>query len=130
MSRRIVTRATAVVRAFAVFTLALGCSSVMVEAQGVTSAAVEGRVTEPDGTPVSGATVRAVLVPSGSRWQVVTDASGRYFLENVEVGGPYIIEARGIGYAPARESGITLALGQRRRVSLTLRPAAVELSSV
>ena len=98
---------------------ALSVASRALGSQGITSAALQGRVIQTDGTPVDGAVVRATATASGAYWQVVTDAAGRYFLENVGVGGPYVIEAKRLGFEPGRRSGIMLALGQRYRATLS-----------
>lgn len=117
-------------RLLAMFVSALSVVSSALGSQGITSAALQGRVVQPDGTPVDGAVVRATAAASGVYWQVVTDAEGRYFLENVGVGGPYVIEARRVGFGPARRSGIMLALGQRYRADFVLEPTIVGLLEV
>jgi len=73
------------------------------------------------------AVVTAILTASGERWEVVTDAAGRYFVENVQVGGPYVIEARAVGFKPAGRNGVFLGLGQRYRADFVLEPSVVEL---
>ncbi len=98
--------------------------------QGITSGALQGRVLQADGSPLDGAVVTARLTTSGARWRVVTDAAGRYFIENGEIGGPYIVEAAAPGFRPARQTNIVLILGQRRRVDFVLEPAAIELEPV
>ncbi|HEV8509990.1 MAG TPA: TonB-dependent receptor [Gemmatimonadales bacterium] len=99
-------------------------------AQGITSAALQGRVLQTDSAPIAGAVVTAILPASGTRWQVVTDAAGRYFVENVRVGGPYVIEARAVGFKSAGQNGVFLALGQRYHADFTLERMAVELPAV
>jgi hypothetical protein len=99
-------------------------------AQGVTSAAIVGKVTQTGGAPVDGAVVTVLNTSTGGRWQAVTRASGRYFLENVATGGPFTIEARGIGFQPARKTGITLNLGQRYTADFELSTAPVELEEL
>ncbi|MGH7521474.1 MAG: carboxypeptidase regulatory-like domain-containing protein, partial [Gemmatimonadales bacterium] len=99
-------------------------------AQGITSAALQGRVLQTDSAPIAGARVTATHAPSGTHWQVVTDAAGRYFMENVQVGGPYVLEAIALGFRPIRRTGIVLALGQRDRADFVLEPAAVELDAL
>jgi hypothetical protein len=98
--------------------------------QGVTSSALEGGVASTDGMPVAHAIVRVTAVPSGTYWQVVTDAGGRYFVENLQVGGPYIVEVKRLGFVPARRTDLLLALGQRRRADFVLLPAALTLAPV
>ena len=99
-------------------------------AQGITSAALQGRVLQADSSPVSGAVVTAILPASGARWQVMTDAGGRFFLENVRVGGPYVIEARAVGFKSADHTGVFLALGQRYHADFVLDSVAVQLPTM
>ncbi|HEV2670054.1 MAG TPA: carboxypeptidase regulatory-like domain-containing protein, partial [Gemmatimonadales bacterium] len=92
-------------------------------AQGTTGAAIEGTV---------GVQASVTVLNEATGWRVVfaTRQDGHFALENVAAGGPYTIEARAPGYAPARIAGIVLALGQRYRARFTLAPAAVELNPV
>lgn len=99
-------------------------------AQGVTTAAIQGTVIGEDKAPVVGATVRVTNTLNGRRWEVATQSAGGYLLEDVDVGGPYVIEVRALGFAPQTRSGIVLNLGQRLVTDFTLRPAAVELAAV
>ena len=110
--------------------LVLGASSRLLGAQGITSAALHGTVAQADGGQVSGAVVKVTAVRSGASWQAATDGAGWYFLENVQVGGPYQVEARALGFAPVRREGIVLALGQRSRVDFVLERAAITLRPV
>ena len=96
-------------------------------AQGITTAALTGTVTSRDGSPIAGATVTVLHEDDGRRWEIVTASSGRFLLEGVKVGGPYRVEARAVGFAPAASTGIVLALGQRLAVHLALDPAPFEL---
>jgi len=105
----------------------LSLASRALSSQGITSAALQGSVVQVDGTPIHGAVVTATLAASGARWQVVTDAVGRYFVENVQVGGPYLIEVRAVGFKPVGQNGVLLDLGQRYRVDFVLEPSVVEL---
>jgi len=118
--------------AFAVLGLAASLFSAMppLAAQGVTGAAIEGRVVDRDSTPLEQAIVHVINTSNGERWQTATSARGRYFIEYLSVGGPYRIEISAIGYAPAHRDSIFLALGQRLTVQFTLTPAAVELEEI
>ncbi len=99
-------------------------------AQGVTGAAIQGRVTGLDSTAIEDATVLVTNASNGERWQAVTGAKGRYYLEQLSVGGPYLVEIRAIGYAPARRTGVFVALGQRLTADFTLGPAVLELETI
>jgi hypothetical protein len=67
---------------------------------------------------------------TGDRWGAVTTANGRFAMENVPVGGPYVLLARTVGYTPVQQGGIQLALGQRFVADLTMEPATVRLETV
>ncbi len=99
-------------------------------AQGTSGAAVDGQIL---GTsvadfggagPLGGATVTLRNTANGARTTLTTRGDGRFHVENVEPGGPYTIEARAIGFAPAQQGGVVLHLGQRYVVQLTLRATA------
>jgi hypothetical protein len=99
-------------------------------AQGVTTAAIVGSVTEADSTPIADAVISVTNTSTGERWQTATRSRGRYVVEYLAVGGPYIVEARAIGFAPASRTGIQVSLGERRRVDLILAVAVLELPEI
>src|SRR5688572_1172452 len=68
--------------------------------QSLTGGAIQGRVTDTSGVPIVGATVRVTNISNGHEWAVQTLSSGAYVLNAAGVGGPYRIEARGLGFAP------------------------------
>ncbi|HET7789293.1 MAG TPA: TonB-dependent receptor [Gemmatimonadales bacterium] len=99
-------------------------------AQGVTSAAVTGRLIDETGAAVSGAVVALTNSSNGRRYEARSADDGRYFFENVDVGGPYALSVRGVGFEPVSASNITLNLGQRLVQDFTLKHAAVEVTGV
>lgn len=99
-------------------------------AQGVTSAAVQGTILGADSVPVPEAIVLATNTSNGERWQTVTQANGRFFLEHVSVGGPYRIDVRAVGFEPAQATGVFLSLGERFTADLRLHSAAYQLEEV
>ena len=99
-------------------------------AQGVTSAALTGRVTDDQGNAIATATIELVNTATGQRYSGRTSPDGRYFFENVQVGGPYTINARAPGHEPARETDVYLKLGQRLERNFALRMTAVEVNAV
>lgn len=56
--------------------------------QTVTTGVISGAVVDPQGGVLPGATVVAVHVPTGTTYEGVTQADGRYALLNVRAGGP------------------------------------------
>ena len=99
-------------------------------AQGVTTAALYGVVQGPDSSGIGDAVVTVTNVAGGERWRTTTHADGRFAFEYLSIGGPYTVEARAIGFRPASETGVTLSLGQRRRVAFALTPAVTQLEEL
>jgi hypothetical protein len=70
-------------------------------AQGVTTATITGIVTDSStDTPIGGATIVALHIPSGTQYRAVARAGGAYTLPNVRVGGPYRVTATYLGFKP------------------------------
>ena len=99
-------------------------------AQGVTSAAVAGRVTDDAGAPVPAASVTLSNGSTGARYTTRSADDGRYSFENAQVGGPYVIDVHALGFEAARVGGLTLTLGQRVVRDFTLKRTAVEVAGV
>jgi hypothetical protein len=89
-----------------------------------------GTVTDSDSTALEDAVVTVTNTSTGERWQAATRAGGRYVFEYLSVGGPYVVEARAIGFAPVSVPEILLSLGERRRADFTLLPAVLELPEI
>jgi outer membrane receptor protein involved in Fe transport len=99
-------------------------------AQGVTSAAVQGRVTSEARGNVQSAIVVLTNTSTGARQQTTTNAAGRYNIENTTPGGPYTVEVRAIGFQPASKTGIMLSLGQRYTQDFELAQQVVTLEEL
>lgn len=98
-------------------------------AQGVTTGSIVGKVTGPNG-PIIGARVTAVHVPSGTRYEVLTRAEGRFTMPAVRVGGPYTVSGQALGFEKNTQSGLEVTLGTSTDVTLELKNAVVQLSGV
>ena len=99
-------------------------------AQGQTSAAIGGVVSDASGEPVPGANVVAVHEPSGTRYGAATRLDGRYDLRGLRVGGPYTVTATFIGFADAVREEVFLTLGQAQTLDFTLREDSEVLDGV
>ena len=97
-------------------------------AQGVTTSAVSGIVTDTSGAPIEGATVLAVHTPSGTQYRARSRSSGAYTLPNVRVGGPYTITVTFIGFQPRNAEDVFLNLGETRRLDFRLIRVAAQLA--
>ncbi len=77
----------------------------------ITTSGMNGKVTNPDGTPLPGATVLAVHVPSGTKYAVATNNEGLFDLQGMRSGGPYSVEVSSVGYSKKTYTDIALSLG-------------------
>src|SRR2546428_12571943 len=94
--------------------------------QGVTSAAIAGRLTDDAGAAVTSALVTLTNASTGQRYSTRSSEDGRYFFENVQVGGPYTLDVRALGFESGQVAGIYLRLGPRLRPGLGLQRGASE----
>jgi len=104
--------------------LAVGCLFVFLvfapRSQAQVSAAISGRVTDPAGAVVSGATVTANSLETQAVRTTVTDEAGRYSILSLAV-GVYEVRISKQGFQEAIRGGIHLAVGQEAVVDMALR---------
>ncbi|SDE26174.1 Carboxypeptidase regulatory-like domain-containing protein [Mucilaginibacter pineti] len=100
-----------------------------VNAQGVTTATVNGIVTDSKGA-IPGATVVITHLPTGTVYSTTSRVDGRFNLPNLRVGGPYTFKVSFVGYQAFVQDNITLTLGQDQRINATLLDASTQLSEV
>ena len=98
--------------------------------QGVTTAGMNGLVHDRAGQPLPGAVVVATHIPSGSVFGTNAREDGRYNIQGLRVGGPYKVSVKLIGFKPASQGDITLALGENRRLDYMLIDEAVQVGEV
>ncbi|MCX6120676.1 MAG: TonB-dependent receptor [Ignavibacteriales bacterium] len=96
----------------------------------VTTASINGIITDKSEQPLVGATVRAIHGPSGTQYGTISREDGHFNLPGLRVGGPYIIKVTFVGYAPQEKKGIKLELGQSLQVNFILIEEAVEAPAV
>jgi hypothetical protein len=99
-------------------------------AQGVTTGAISGAVTDEQGNGMQGVQVQAVNRTNGARAGTLTHADGRYYIPSLESGGPYTVTIRRIGFAPRDSNNLFVSLGENLRVDFSLRQQAVRLTGV
>src|SRR5205814_9226084 len=76
-------------------------------AQGVTTASITGVVKDASGGVIPGASISAVHQPSGTSYEAVTQADGRFTVPGMRVGGPYTVKARLAGFTTAVSTELT-----------------------
>jgi hypothetical protein len=99
-------------------------------AQGVTTGAITGRVTGEQGQPLDAADVRIVNRSTGYTTGTLSRANGLFLVQGLEVGGPYSVTVRAIGYQPYVRDDIYVKLSEATRVDAQLVAQAVELAAV
>lgn len=98
--------------------------------QETPTAGVAGTIRDTGGMLIEGARVDIVNRASGFGVVSVTNGEGRYQASGLEVGGPYTIAVRRLGYRSARREGITLVLGRVLSVDFTLPRTPATLRAV
>jgi len=116
-------RTKAVSRLSAVLCLLLLCATAA-SAQTVTTGNIAGTVTDTQGGVLPGATVTAVHTPTGTNYEAITGADGRFSLLNVRV-GPYTVSVTMSGFKDQKQETVDVALGQERTVDFKLQLATV-----
>src|SRR3954463_8231696 len=94
-------------------------------AQGVTTGAISGVVKDAQGAVIPGATVLAVHQPSGSTYEAVTQADGRFVIPGMRVGGPYTITASLPGFTSEAKNNMSVNLGVTQDLDFSLKIANV-----
>ena len=109
------------------FMLLVGFTTAMM-AQ-ITTSGMSGKVTA-DGEDVIGATIEVVHVPSGTKYQAVTNAKGMYAINGMRPGGPYRVNVSSIGYQSKSFDNVSLQLGQTYNLNVGLNEDAQQLGEV
>lgn len=94
-------------------------------AQTVTTGSLSGELVDAQGAVLPGASIVAVHTPTGTTYETVTGAEGRFQIFNVRVGGPYTVTASLSGFRTESVSGVNVALGEDKAVDLKLEVASV-----
>jgi len=90
-------------------------------AQTITTGTIVGVVMDAQKGVLPGAGVVAVHVPTGTKYEAVTQSDGRFSMLVVRVGGPYTITASMAKFKTQEQSGIQVLLGETRKVDFTLQ---------
>ena len=96
----------------------------------VTTSAISGTVVDENKEALVGATIVAKHVPSGTTYGAATNLDGRYNIQGMRTGGPYVIEITYIGYAKAQFDNVYLQLGNTSVYNVQLETSANALDEV
>ena len=95
-----------------------------------TSGSLTGQVKDAKGLAIPGATVVAIHTPSGTRYAMSADKDGRYFLNNLRIGAPYLVTVSTMGMQNAVRNDIAVRLGGSQQLNFVLLENAQELKGV
>lgn len=109
--------------------LLLAATSSMLQSQS-TVAGIVGSVRDRDGVPLARVTVEARHAETGYIARTTTNASGRYTLLGLPLGGPYVVRTRRLTFQADVRDGIVLTIGARPVVDFTLQSVTVRLAEV
>jgi Carboxypeptidase regulatory-like domain len=92
-------------------------------AQGETTSAIVGQVSDATGAAVPGATVTITSRDTGLTRKAATDDAGRFSFPQLQP-GTYSVSVQAPGFAAQGNTGVVSGLGQKQTVDFTLRIAA------
>lgn len=99
---------------------------ILVRRRQQASARLTGTVVDSaDGRPIPG----AAIAIAGTQLRALTDTAGRYLIAGVPA-GTYTVDARRIGFSPARRAGVVVAEGATVVVDFRLAANALRLQQV
>ncbi len=99
-------------------------------AQGVTTGAISGTVTDPSGAPIEGAQIQVRNARTGASAGGITRANGQYSVQGVEPDQGYSVTVRRIGFEPITRDNRSVSLGQTTREDFQLRQQSTVLETV
>src|SRR5215203_1484771 len=105
-------------------TCALLLTVASASAQTVTTGNLAGTARDAQGGALPGVTITAVHTATGTKYETVTDAQGRFDILNVRVGA-YDVHAELAGFRQQTLTGLEVSLGERELVDVRLQVAAV-----
>jgi hypothetical protein len=117
------------IRRFPAAALAVACLILDAAVPGVAQdfrGALAGAVTDSSGARVPGARVTAKSAASSVRREMLTDADGAFRFPSLTP-GEYSVQVTAKGFAAA-QARVTIAIGNTREITVTLRPAIVAQS--
>src|SRR5436309_1506520 len=95
-----------------------------------TTATLSGSVVDAKGTPVPGATVSVLYVPTNYRLATQTNNKGIFVLPNLKPGGPYTIRITFVGFEDQQFDNVNLSLGVNPELKINLTNSTSSLQEV
>ncbi|MFN4893429.1 MAG: carboxypeptidase regulatory-like domain-containing protein [Bacteroidota bacterium] len=96
----------------------------------ITTSAINGAVKSTADEPLVGATIVATHQPSGTKYTTITRAGGQFSIQNMRVGGPYLIEISYVGHNTERVDNIFLQLAESFLLNPSLEKTSTTMTGV
>lgn len=90
-----------------------------------TTGGITGQIVDPTGSPLAGATVVAVHVPTNTSSTTMTSDDGIYAFRNLRVGGPYVVTVTSAGYPTQSTSVANIGIGDPADLDILVSGEAV-----
>ena len=103
----------------------LTCPSRLVIAQGETTSAIVGSVSDPTGAALPGATVTVFNADTGLKRAATSDGAGRFSFPQLKPGS-YAVKVEAQGFETQANPNVVAGLGQKQTVNFTLKLAAAK----
>lgn len=104
--------------------------SVLIYGQGSTTSSMSGKISDGQGGPLTGATVVATHVPSGTMYGATVNNQGLFAIQGMRPSGPYKVEVSFIGFSKKTFTEISLLLGETYVLNTDLTESSTELNEV
>jgi hypothetical protein len=105
--------------------LATPVGTIQLWAQGETTSAITGQVSDPSGRAVGWAAVTITHRETGLKRQGVTDEAGRFAFPQLRP-GPYLIQVQAPGFDQQVSQSVSAGLGETRTVNFVLKVASIK----
>src|SRR5438105_2744955 len=86
---------------------------------------IQGTIVDASKGVLPGVVVKATHIDTGTSQQTVTNGEGRYFFQEVRIGG-YELTADLSGFATVRRTGVTVQVGQMATIDLQMQLATLQ----
>lgn len=116
--------------ATAALALIMSAFAVRAGAQGITTGAVGGTITDQNGAPIEGVQVQVKSNKTGASVGTTSRSTGQYTVQGIEPDDNYTITVRRIGFQPAKRENVRISLSQTFQVDFQLVPQTNVLSAV
>ncbi len=99
------------------------------DAQVVTSE-IRGTVTDTNGRPLEGAQISVTDTRTNVTVGAITNANGRYFVSQLQPGGPFTVRVQLIGHRAASQTNVRITLSSAETVNFAIEETAVQVQEL